>query len=427
MTINNRKYNGLEKEKVKHLRIAVVCDSFPKLSETFIMQHIIGLIDEGHEVEIFALNSSSEEIVHPSVKEYRLFDITQYPTRMPTNRFCKYMRGLELFVSRLKITPTLTFKSLNFCKHGWLAVNLRLLYLTTVFKGQHYDIVHAHFGPVGVLVTKLLDMGAIHGRLIVSFHGYDLNQKSLVSIKDYYTDLFKKAEKILVNSPFSRKRLLALGAPENNVQVLPIPVDVSVFHPRRRAEKFGIVRLLSVSRLSEEKGLIYALDAMRMYLRQYDSNIQYDIIGGGPLLERLQSYIRKNGLGDNVRLLSVQPQNAVIDRLDEADILIFPSIELSTGEVDTQGVVIQEAQAMGLPVIASDVGGVRDGIIDGITGYLVAQKNVENLVVRIRQLSVNLELRCEMGNAGRENVIKNFSSLVVRRLLNDIYCNLTVI
>lgn len=416
-------------ESEQTLKVAVICDSFPKLSESFITQHVVGLIEAGHDVQIFALARSKEIRAHPLVQKYNLREKTLFAPRVPINRVNKYAKGIVLFFSLLRRRWRLTLKSINIFLHGRIAANLRLLYLTEVFKGQHYDIVHAHFGPVGLIVTKLLEIGAIHGRLVVSFHGYDLNRIQLVSSKhDFYQPLFLRAERLLVNSPFSHNRIMALGAPEKKVVILHIPVDTRVFRMCASIKKRdrNTVSLLSVGRLSEEKGHIYSLIAVNQYIHKYGAGICYRIIGGGPLESKLKDYIDKHQLGPIVELLLDQTQDVIIDEMSQSDVFLFPSIQLSSGEVDTQGLVVQEAQAMGLPVIASDVGGVRYGMIDGQTGYLVGQKDISALVSNIRKLALDNKRREEMGRAGREFVVRNYDSEVINESLIKIYYSITI-
>jgi len=341
---------------------------------------------------------------------------------MPTGRAQKYLQGLKLLLRAMMRTPIIALKSINIFKYGSLALNLRLLYLITAFHGQKYDVIHVHFGPIGNLVEKMIEIGAIKGKLVVTFHGYDLNQKNIITQEGYYDSLFRAAHRLLVNSLFSYSKLLALGAPKNKVEIVPMPVDTDFFKRDNKSSKDNATyNLLSVSRLSEEKGLIYAIKAVEQYSKESDINIRYDIVGNGPLIDDLKNYVNKHNLNNHIHFLGEQTQEAVKELMNKSDVLLFPSIELPTGEADTQGLVIQEAQSMGLPVIASDVGGVKFGMKDGISGHLVEQKSVSQLVQALGNLLKDTAIRKKMGDAGRLNVIKNYSVDVVMERMCDLY------
>ena len=402
------------------MKVAIIVHSFPKLSESFILNHIVSLIRHGAEVTVFSFYRSTDTIQHSEVEEYGLLDKTSYCVRMPISRASKIRKALKLLPSRLVRMPAVTLRSLSIVKYGRQALNLRLFFYTSAFEGQEFDIVHAHFGPIGEIALQLRELGAISGPLLVSFHGYDLNGYEFATEGRYKT-LFARSEIIFANSEFGRQRLLSLGAPRDKVLVGRMSVDLDKFHGNRGTSDAATLTLLSVSRLSREKGLIFGLMAFRRFLEATSAKAVYYIIGSGPEASNLKTYVRESGLRGRVEFLGAQSSDKVVEYMSKADIFLFPSIQLETGEVDTQGLVLQEAQAMRIPVIASDVGGVSSGLVAGGSGYLVPQKSIDDLASRIETLASDPALRRNMGVIGRQFISERFANQEFTRRLMATY------
>jgi colanic acid/amylovoran biosynthesis glycosyltransferase len=99
---------------------------------------------------------------------------------------------------------------------------------------------------------------------------------------------------------------------------------------------------------------------------------------------------------------------------------VFPGITIN-GRAENQGLVIQEAQALELPVLVSDAGGMAEGVLEGITGYVLPQKDVEAFVDKIEYLATNPSIRKRMGSAGRKFVEDNYDSQLLAEKLIDVY------
>ena len=116
-------------------------------------------------------------------------------------------------------------------------------------------------------------------------------------------------------------------------------------------------------------------------------------------------------------------ENEVINFMDNSSVFLYPGIVDNTGRCENQGLVIQEAQAMQLPVVTSDVGGISEGLIDKKTGFLVEEGNIDAFVSKVLWLIDNPNRRKEMGKAGRQFVVENYESIILGERLIDIYYN----
>ncbi|WP_413165274.1 glycosyltransferase [Capilliphycus salinus ALCB114379] len=185
------------------MRIAFLVGTFPLLSETFILNQITGLIDRGHQVDIYA-DSPDLDKFHGDVEKYQLRDRTYYRPSWSYPHTKVLFKGLGLFLQYFPQNPMVLLRSLNVFEYQKEAYSLRLLYAAIPTLGkQPYDIIHSHFGQWGQKGVNLRKIGAIKGRLITSFHGADVNSPVWYSGGGTYKKLFQFGEKFTVNSNFT--------------------------------------------------------------------------------------------------------------------------------------------------------------------------------------------------------------------------------
>jgi glycosyltransferase involved in cell wall biosynthesis len=138
-------------------------------------------------------------------------------------------------------------------------------------------------------------------------------------------------------------------------------------------------------------------------------NIKLSIIGDGPLREELSHQIEKLDAADKISLLGAQSRDRVMVELYNSHLFGLTGIIATSVRVETQGVVFAEAQATGLPVIGSDVGGVSDSFINGKTGMLFPPGDISAIKRSIRFFDENRQDIHEFGKRGRKFVLANFS------------------
>ena len=134
-------------------------------------------------------------------------------------------------------------------------------------------------------------------------------------------------------------------------------------------------------------------------------------------------YVQSNDLHGIVKFHGSKSQIEIKDFMSNSHIFIFPGIIDENGRCENQGLVIQEAQAMQLPVVTSNVGGIPDGLINGKTGFVVDEGNIDGFVSKILWLIDNPSSRKKMGKAGRQFVVENYDSSILGEKLLDIYYN----
>ena len=216
------------------MKIAFIVNQFPALSETFILNQITGLLDRGHEVDIYAYSPRNDPGVHADVERYDLLKRTYYMityTSMPRNKIYRLIKGIGHIAIDLHKKPMAVLNSLNFLRFGKDAASLSILYQITPFlsKGP-YDIVHCHFGPNGHLAVNLKAVGAVHGQIVTTFYGYDISSYIKEKGEHIYDALFEKGNLFLCVSEQMKDTLIKLGCEERKIIVHRLGVHINKSH-----------------------------------------------------------------------------------------------------------------------------------------------------------------------------------------------------
>lgn len=397
---------------------------FPVLSETFILNQITGLIDRGHEVDIYALGRRPAKLstVHPDVEKYGLLDRVVYIPRVPSSYLVRILRGAGLLLSGIHRSPSVLLRSLNVARYGKQAVSLRLLYGALLFQGrQPYDIIHCQFGPIGLEAALLRDIGALKGKLVTSFRGYDVSRYVKEHGDDVYRDLFRLGDLLLPNCEYFKRRLVALGCDEAKLVVHRSGIDCERFDftPRHPCQSHQ-VRIVTIGRLVPRKGIEYCIRAVASLARA-NPNVELKIIGDGPLRRDLEKLIADLHMEGTVELCGEKDQREIIGTLRNSHILLAASVTAEDGGEDGPVNTLKEAMATGLPVIATQHGGIPELVDDQQSGFLVPERSSDAIAGKLRYLIDHPEAWPQMGRAGRAVVQERYSSSKLNDELVEIY------
>ena len=393
------------------MKIAFFVTEFPSISETFILNQITGLLDRGHEVTIYARTPQARPLVHLDVEKYHLLDRTFYcgPYRtIPPNRFLRLIKAIFYMINNYNNKSVPYKKLLMVIKSEKKAASLSFLYQITTFLsrgGIHsHDIVHCHFGPNGNLGAWLKDLGIIEGKFVTTFHGYDVSRYVKEKGSNVYDFLFKTGDLFLPISERFKEKLIQLGCDKQRIAVHPMGVDTSrfLFTPRKPRED-GKVRILTIARLVEKKGVQYGIQALAKVLKKYP-HLEYKIAGDGPSKTELKSLIDGLNVNGHVKLLGWKRHEEIVELMRNADILLAPSVTGKDGDQEGIPVVLMEALAQGLPVLSTQHSAIPELVQDGKFGLLVPERDVDALAEKLEYLIEHPERWSEMGRAGRDYV-----------------------
>ena len=386
------------------MRICFLLKRFPALSQTFILHQITDLIDKGHDVSIVSLYQPLREKQHNDVAAYNLPAKTHY-TGMPRHRLKRLLKALWLVLRYLPRAPFAIVHALNIIAYGREVRALKLLYLVVFFLRHpevlEADVLHCHFGPVAVVGQLAKELLGASVPLVATFHGTDMGgYVQRHGLKEYRL-LFARCGSYTVNTRFSRERLVKLGAPKERITIIPAGLRPERFGRGEKQPGNKPLQLITVARLVYGKGLGYAMGAMKE-LQRRGRDFTYLLVGDGPMLGVLHALVDKLGLGETVSFYGAADQEEVRRQLARADVFLLPSIALPDGSQETQGLVLQEAQAGGLPVIATRIGGIAEGMRHQHTGLLVAEKDSQAIADAVGFFIDRPQAVQDMGRAGQK-------------------------
>lgn len=383
------------------MRLVMVCPSFPKTSETFLFSKAAGLVERGHEVTVVC--GSSEEGEWERFRGHPMRDALRRRVRVAAParpRWKAALHGAGALVRAGAADARATARYLGAGPRGW-----RDLFLDSEIVAARPEIVHFEFGATAVGRMHLKER--LGCKVVVSFRGYDLNFAGLED-PHFYDEVWREADGIHCLGMDLWRRAQRRGCPAEKLHALiPPAIDAGFFRRRapRVAEEVGTrqrpLRLLSVGRLEWKKGYEFALEAVER-VRQAGIELEYRIVGDGSYYEAVAFGRHQLGLADAVTLCGAMDREGVRREMERADVFVHAAV--SEGFCNA----VLEAQAMELPVVCSDAGGLPENVVHGVTGFVTRRRNAREMAERIGELARDAELRQRMGQAGRARVETQF-------------------
>lgn len=385
------------------MKIALFVNEFPSSSETFIQSQMTGLLDRGHEVTIYTGKIRRDLSIHEDLKKYDLLGRT-ICVAIPQNKFIRVVRGLKYILKLVTKNPWPILRSLNIFRYHVKAASLTLLYQVSPFlENGPYDIIHCQFGALAPQGLCLKQIVAGPTKLLTSFRGYDASLY-VHGNPGIYDEVFKEGELFLPVSHSLKKRIIDQGCPEERIVVLPSGIDCEkLTYSTRTVPQGKPTRVMTIARLVEKKGISDAIEAIARVVAS-GRCVTYDVVGDGVLRDNLERLIEERGMQSHIRLLGRKTHDDVIRLLQGAHILIAPSMTAANGDQEGIPNVLKEAMALGLPVVSTRHSGIPELVEDGVSGYLVNERDVDALAERLSYLIDHPEKWADMGRAGRARV-----------------------
>ena len=292
------------------------------------------------------------------------------------------------------------------------------------FQSQPYELIHAHFGTSGMYALPYASRYRLP--LVVTFHGVDVTVLSSwarwLPHRWPYTwlapRLFNRMALGLCVSTEIRDRLLALDAPADRLVIHRLGIDLGQFTPGPRA--LTGMHVIMVGRLVEKKGFEYGLQAFARAARTHQTAF-LTIVGDGPRRGSLQGLVRSLGIGDRVAFTGVLPGREVSARLRQSEILLAPSVTGRDGNREGSPMVIKEASASEVVTVSTYHAGIPEIVDDGVTGFLVNERDVDGLADRLQRLFDDATMRRQMGRAARAKMEREFDNRLQVEELERLY------
>lgn len=380
------------------MRVAFLVKVFPPSHETFILNQLRGLQARGIEIDVLAQRRGDMEGCGKDFTDVRVV----YSSA--TGRFDAYWKAIR---SRLNgLSERLTGRDAKLFANGC-----------------DYDLVHCQYATLGAVAVQLREAGVFDAPVVTSVRGFDITRRSAREVVGF-DKLLACGELFLPVCDAFRYRLIELGVSPDRIRVHRSGIDIRKFRigngdglhlPERPGGCFAQmesvpvsnpIRILSVARLVEKKGIEFAIRAVAQLIQQKHRVhcVKLTIIGDGLLRSELESLVNELGIATYVEFLGWLPHERVLEVMRQSQIVINPSVTAADGCQEGIPNTLKEAMAYGIPVIATRHSGIPELVDNGVSGLLVSERDSDGLAEAIARLIADPGLRKKMGVAGRRKV-----------------------
>ena len=392
-------------------KVAIFLKGYPRLSETFIAQEILGLQRAGLELQLVSLRHPTDTKRHPVHHE-----ITAPVNYLPEYVHDEPMRCLKAWWKVRRMPGYRRARSV------WLKDLMRDRTRNRVRRFVQSLVAAAELGDdIGWLYGHFIHTPGSVTRYTAMMRGLPFSISA--HAKDIWTspdwELSEKlddAQWTVTCTKGGADHLASLATQQGAVQLLYHGLDLERFPlppSDDRGDRDGTnpddpVRFLSVGRAVEKKGFDTLLDALK--LLPDDLHWRWTHIAGGPLLGKIKAQAEALELTDKLEFLGSQAQSRVLQAYRECDLFVLPCRIAADGDRDGLPNVIVEAQSQSLPVISTPISGIPELINDGQNGLLVEPNDPQALAGVLEQLARDPKRRRAMGKAGMDIVRSDFDA-----------------
>jgi colanic acid/amylovoran biosynthesis glycosyltransferase len=309
-------------------------------------------------------------------------------------------------------------------KHPGRIINDWQVYLPIIRKIGNIALIHAHMGSEGYFALPLAKK--LKTPLFVNFYGWDMSKlPQLPYWKKRYPKLFAEADGIIVEGEHMKTKMIELGCPEEKVFISKIGIITNdiPFSYRQSYNTDEGLKILMCARFEEKKGFIEAITAIKI-LKDEGYKLLVDIIGDGPLKDKIIETIENNELTDVIHLLGRKKYYEIYVLSKEYHLFMHPSRTSSEG--DSEGVaptIILEMQALGLPIISTTHADIPN-IIPVENHYLASEGNVEEIVTQIKRLINDYQKWKLISEIGKIFVNREHDNVIVAEKLENLYSSI---
>ncbi len=396
------------------MKVLVLAPRFPSLNQPWIDTYLEQLIKNNIEFEIYSTIKQPEEY-NSKVDDLRLLDHVL--------KFDAESVGFPaFFLGQCIKHPVNSFKACKDCfkKASTLKIpaieRIRSFLLMFYFETRRdiftrFDLIHSHSEMTGYTflhLAKILDIP-----MVLTFHG--LPPSGVAQLDSRKRNLlYGNLERVLVNTRFAREQVVSLGAEPAKTTIIPqgLPIDDFPHHEKELPEHESTIHILTIGRFHRDKGQEYALLALKR-LKDAGVSVNWHFAGVGSGVETLKQLASRLEIENEAMFHVNMSDQGIKDLYKKCHVYCLCSIDTAV-HIETQGVVLQEAQASGCVVVATKVGGVPECLADRENGLLVKPRSSRAIYHAIMELMASPDEHwAALRKAGRENVIENFSADVV--------------
>ena len=305
-------------------------------------------------------------------------------------------------------------------KQPWQISKMELDALRGILDKANVQLLHIYFGHIAVHLMPLIKTWP--RPTVVSFHGADvLVELDKPAYRQATQEMLQSVRRIFVRSESLRRALLGLTDDADKIAIMRAGIPLEEFPCRLRATPGnGEWRLLQTGRLIEKKGVATSLHAFAEFAKVFPG-AQFVVAGDGPMLPELKELARTLQVNDKVSFPGFVAQEQLRELLYHSHIFLHPSQLGTDGNQEGVPNSMLEAMATGLPVFATNHGGIPEAISNGLTGILVSERDHVALAGELIQAAQQPERLWQLGRAGAESVAQKFNQRAQTQRLEELY------
>ena len=307
----------------------------------------------------------------------------------------------------------------------WQISDTELRTLLGVLNKIDARLLHIYFGQIAVHLLPLIR--AWRNPSIVSFHGADVTvDMNKPAYREATQQMLEAVKLVLVRSESLRRAIADLGCDPKKIEIqrAGIPLEEFPFRERNFVAAATEWRFVQAGRLIEKKGLPVTFRAFAVFLGKYP-NATLTIAGEGPLRGELQKLVHELKIERSVSFTGFISQEQLRDIYYRSHIFLHPSQTGHDGNQEGIPNSMLEAMASGLPVFATQHGGIPEAIENGVSGVLVPERDHEALAQALLNAAEGPVFLSQIARGGAEVIRKNFDLQTQAQRLEDIYLRMT--
>jgi len=357
------------------MKICLNTSSFPKYNGDYAGAFVLDLATELHKMghDVWVLCPAVDSI--KAEAEINGVHIIRYRYAFPA--------GYQLIGGNKPTVPMIKEKPLLLFFVPFYIIS-QFFTLINVIRRHKIEVVNSHWiVPQGLLSALICWIFRV--KHVITMHSTDVYLAGKIPFGRTLCRMAdKKAAAVFIVSEFVKQRYDAILGRTSAANVIPMGVNDEKFHPHGEVKR-DYNKILFVGRLHKIKGIDNLIRAIAVISKEIPS-VKLEIAGGGEEKESLEKLVDELALRENVSFAGMVPNNELVHHYNSARCVAVPSLHLPSGETEGMPVVIIESMACGIPVIASDVGGISDIVQDGYNGFLFRHGSPEEIAEAIKKI-----------------------------------------
>ncbi len=347
-------------------------------------------------------------IIKPNKDTFSETFIREHIERLPGNKKVLYGGVFPVYDHQGKYLIRSPFGLLSYLIQkkifNMLEIGVRTRALAKYLTNEKIDVVFAEYGMVGASVTEACQLAGVP--LVIHYHGADVHHRATVDQYHHlYLKAFAYASGLIAVSGDMAKELVRMGAPVQKIVTASCGVDTAAF-PVLDISKTGRT-FLAIGRFVTKKSPTSVIKAFKRVLDEYP-DAKLAMVGTGPLEDDVKALVAQLKLEDHITLYGGLKAEQVKELFAQARCFVQHSVTAPDGDMEGTPVTILEAGSSGLAIVSTQHAGIKEAVVNGETGYLVPEHDIEGMAHYMKKIAADVNLAVELGKKEAAHIRENY-------------------